>query len=218
MKKWMLILLVSSFGFAQQAERKLVWEENFTGKKLDEKTWNIQLGDGCPNCGWGNNERQLYTNGNHEIIKGKLVITAKKEGDKYTSTRISTKGKKEFKYGYFETKAKLPIGKGVWPAFWMLGSNINEVGWPKCGEIDIIEYVGKERNTVYNSLHTEDSHGNTINSKKTELEGIENGFHIYGIDWSNEKIDFYVDNKILYSFDPEEKRKLFGHLINHFIF
>lgn len=207
MKNLMLLMLVSSFCFAQQGKRKLVWEESFAGKKLDEKTWNVELGDGCPNCGWGNNERQFYTNENHEVTGGKLIVTARKEGDKYTSTRITTKGKKEFKYGYFEAKAKLPTGKGIWPAFWMLGANIDTVGWPKCGEIDILEYVGKERNTVFNSLHTEDSHGNTINTKKTEINGIEKGFHIYGIDWTNEKIDFYVDGKMLYSFNPKEKKE-----------
>lgn len=207
MKNLMLLMFVSSFCFAQQGKRKLVWEESFAGKKLDEKTWNIELGDGCPNCGWGNNERQFYTNENHEVTKGKLIINAKKEGDKYTSTRITTKGKKEFKYGYFEAKAKLPTGKGIWPAFWMLGSNINEVGWPKCGEIDILEYVGKESNIVFNSLHTAASHGNTINTKKTEITGIEEGFHIYGIEWTKEKIDFYVDGALLYSFNPADKNK-----------
>jgi beta-glucanase (GH16 family) len=207
MKKWMLLLLVSSVGFSQAGKRKLVWEENFSGKKLDEKTWNIELGDGCPNCGWGNNERQLYTSENHVLKKGNLIITAKKDGAKYSSTRITTKAKKEFKYGYFESRAKLPLGKGIWPAFWMLGSNIDTVGWPKCGEIDILEYVGKERNMVFNSLHTEASHGNTINTKKTKIEGIESGFHIYGIDWTKDKIDFFVDGKLLYSFNPQDKNE-----------
>jgi beta-glucanase (GH16 family) len=207
MNKFLILLIIGQLGFAQQGKRKLVWEENFSGKSLNEKVWNIELGNGCPNCGWGNNERQLYTNENHELINGNLVITAKKEGNKYTSTRITTKDKKEFLYGYFEARAKLPVGQGIWPAFWMLGSNIDEVGWPKSGEIDILEYVGKEPQMVYTTLHTQDSHGNSINSKKTKIEGIEDGFHRFGIDWTKDKMDFYVDGILIYTFYPEVKNE-----------
>jgi beta-glucanase (GH16 family) len=207
MNKFLILLIIGQLGFAQLGKRKLVWEENFSGKSLNEKVWNIELGNGCPNCGWGNNERQLYTNENHELINGNLVITAKKEGNKYTSTRITTKDKKEFLYGYFEARAKLPVGQGIWPAFWMLGSNINEVGWPKSGEIDILEYVGKEPQMVYTTLHTQDSHGNSINSKKTKIEGIEDGFHRFGIDWTKDKMDFYVDGILIYTFYPQVKNE-----------
>src|SRR3954469_5744132 len=100
MKKLALILFITTLGFAQQTKRKLVWEENFNGARLNEKTWNFELGDGCPNnCGWGNNEKQRYTNTNHTLKDGNLIITINKEGDHYTSTRITTAGKKEFKYG-----------------------------------------------------------------------------------------------------------------------
>lgn len=206
MKNILVCFLIFNCSFAQVGTRKLVWEEHFNGKSLNEKTWNIELGDGCPNCGWGNNERQLYTNDNHKIEKSCLVITAKKEADnKYTSTRITTKGKKEFQYGRFEARAKLPVGHGIWPAFWMLGSNIDQVGWPMCGEIDILEYVGKEPNMVFTSLHTQDSHGNTINTKKTKIESIEEGFHLYAIEWTPDKIEFFVDAKLVYTFQPELK-------------
>lgn len=189
-------------------QRKLVWEENFNGNKLDEKMWNYELGNGCPNnCGWGNNERQQYTKTNHKLKDGKLIITAKKEKDSYTSTRITTAGKKEFKYGRIEARAKLPVGKGIWPAFWMLGSNIGTVGWPKSGEIDILEYVGKDPHTVYTTLHTQDSHGNSINSKRTGIDNIEEGFHVFAIDWTEEKIDFLVDEKIIYTFNPSLKNE-----------
>ena len=187
-------------------DRKLLWEENFEGTKLNEKSWNFELGDGCPDlCGWGNAEKQLYTKKNHTVENGLLTIELRKEGKKYTSTRITTKGKKNFKYGYIETRAKLPRGKGVWPAFWMLGKNISKIGWPTCGEIDILEYVGKEPNTIFTSLHTKASHGNTINSKKTVINNVEDDFHIYAIDWQKEKIDFYIDNVLVYTFQPEEK-------------
>lgn len=206
MKKFILLLLISHSCFSQEQFRKLVWEENFNENLLSEKIWNYEIGDGCPNlCGWGNNERQIYTKTNHTIKEGILTIHARKEESKYTSTRITTKGKKEFQYGRIETRAKLSLGKGIWPAFWMLGSNIGEIGWPKCGEIDILEYVGKEPNTVFTSLHTQDSHGNTINTKKTLISDIESGFHIYAIEWTKDKIDFYVDQQLVYSFNPLQK-------------
>jgi beta-glucanase (GH16 family) len=207
MKNITTILLLSGLTMAAQVKKgKLLWEENFNGKALNEKVWNYELGDGCPNiCGWGNNERQIYTTSNQMLKDGKLIITAKKEGDKYTSTRITTAGKKEFKYGYIEARAKLPVGQGIWPAFWMLGSNIKQVGWPMAGEIDILEYVGKEPHMVFTSLHTKDSHGETINTKKTAFSNIEEGWHTYAINWTNDKIEFFVDDKSVYTFAPENK-------------
>lgn len=207
MKKLSILFLLAGIaGTAQVKKGKLIWEENFDGKALNESVWNYELGDGCPNvCGWGNNERQEYTKTNHRLENGHLIITAKKDGDTYTSTRITTAGKKEFKYGYIEARAKLPTGHGIWPAFWMLGSNIKQVGWPMSGEIDILEYVGKEPHTVFTSLHTQDSHGETINSKKTKFPKIEDGFHTYGINWTANEIEFFVDGKSVYTFAPENK-------------
>lgn len=207
-KKILAALIFGNFCLAQQTNQTLVWEENFTGSQLDESVWNFETGDGCPNlCGWGNNELQVYTNKNHTLKNGNLIIRAQKEGNKYTATRITTANKKQFQYGRIETRAKLPVGRGLWPAFWMLGGNITNVGWPKCGEIDILEYVGKEPNMVFTSLHTQDSHGNTINSKKTKITDIEQGFHIYSIDWTKDKIDFFVDYKLVYTFQPDEKNE-----------
>lgn len=206
-----LLIFTLFFGvtcFAQTQKRKLVWEENFNGSKLNESVWNSELGDGCPAlCGWGNQERQIYTTTNQEISKGKLTIQAKKEGDLYTSTKITTKGKKEFQYGRIEARAKLPKGLGLWPAFWLLGSNITDFGWPKCGEIDILEHVGREPNLVYTTIHTQESHGNTINTKKTIFPDILEGFHVYAIDWTKDKIDFFVDEKLVYTYDPELKNE-----------
>ncbi|WP_445457618.1 glycoside hydrolase family 16 protein [Flavobacterium sp. HNIBRBA15423] len=208
MRNYWIILLVFNFALAQNNSKKLVWEENFDGNQLNENVWNFELGNGCPNiCGWGNNESQIYTKKNHKVENGYLIITANYDGTTYTSTRITTKNKKEFQYGRIETRAKLPQGKGLWPAFWMLGANISEVGWPKCGEIDILEYIGKEPDYIFTSLHTQDSHGNTINTKKTKIETIEEGFHIYAIDWNKEEIAFYVDSNLVYTFKPEEKNE-----------
>lgn len=208
MKKCVLFLVsvMCLSAFSQKADKKLVWEEDFSGNTLNEEVWNFELGNGCPNvCGWGNNERQVYTKNNHELKDGMLHITAKREGDSYTSTRITTAGKKEFTYGYMEVRAKLPQGQGIWPAFWMLGGNIKQAGWPLAGEIDILEYVGKNPHMVYTSLHTQDSHGETINTRKTEFTDIEEGFHIFAIDWTKDSITFYVDDAPVYTFAPEEK-------------
>lgn len=173
---------------------------------MDTSVWNFELGDGCPAlCGWGNNERQFYTKSNHRLEEGKLIITARRDSSGYTSTRITTKGKREFQYGRIEARAKLPVGKGVWPAFWMLGSNISEAGWPRCGEIDILEYVGREPGQVFTSLHTADSHGNTVNTQKTLFEGIEEGFHTYAAEWTAERIAFFVDGQLVYTFEPEQR-------------
>ena len=203
-----VFLFFSSISTAQKTNYKLVWEEQFVGSQLDESIWNFELGNGCPNlCGWGNNELQVYTKNNHFVKDGYLTIIAKKVDGQYSSTRITTKSNKEFKYGRIETRAKLPIGKGIWPAFWMLGSNISEVGWPKCGEIDILEYIGKEPDVIFTSLHTQASHGNTINTKKTKIETIEEGFHIYAVDWNEQKMDFFVDEKLVYTFNPQLKNE-----------
>lgn len=139
-----LVGLIISLFSLQAQERKLIWADEFDGTELNLSDWSIIEGDGCPQlCGWGNDELQIYTDKNHRLENGMLYIKAVKEGDHYTSTRINTKGKKSFQYGRFEVRAKLAIGKGVWPAFWLLGTNIDQVGWPLAGEIDVIEYVGR---------------------------------------------------------------------------
>lgn len=209
MKKYFLLVFIcSNFSFSQTIKRTLVWEENFNTKELDRSVWNYELGNGCPDlCGWGNNERQIYTDKNHTLVDGNLVIQAKLESDTFTSTKINTKGKKQFQYGRFEARAKLPVGQGLWPAFWMLGSNISNVGWPKCGEIDILEYVGREPHMIFTSLHTQDSHGETINTKKTKFVNIEDGYHIYALDWTKDKMEFFVDDILVYTFQPTLKNE-----------
>lgn len=200
-----LILMLTGLSLYSQ-KRKLIWEDNFDGNVLQEENWNIETGDGCPElCGWGNNEKQIYSKENFKVVNGFLTITAKKESENYSSAKINTKGKKEFQYGRIEVKAKLATGKGLWPAFWMLGSNVNEVGWPLCGEIDILEYVGREPESIFTTLHTKNSHGNSKNTRKDKIQGIEDGFHIYAIDWTSDKIDFYIDDSLFYSFVPENK-------------
>ncbi|GAA3508398.1 hypothetical protein GCM10022393_19430 [Aquimarina addita] len=186
----------------------IVWEEHFEGNELDQTFWNYELGDGCPDlCGWGNNERQLYAERNIHLQDGNLIVTATKNDSVYRSGKITTKDKIEFKYGTIEVRAKLPTGQGLWPAIWMLGADISDIGWPDCGEIDIMEFVGKEPHTIYNSLHTRQSYGNTINSKKTIINDIEEGFHTYKSVWTEDKIQFFIDDKPAYTFSPELKNK-----------
>ena len=209
MKTSVLLLILSGFSLqAQKEERKLMWSDEFDQLILNSDNWNFEIGDGCPNiCGWGNNEHQIYTDTNHLLQDGNLVIQARLQDDEYTSTRIITKDKIEYTYGYFEVRAKLPVGQGMWPAFWMLGSNISEVQWPLCGEIDVLEYVGKEPGEIFTSLHTESSHGNTINTKKTKFPEIEEGFHVYKVNWSKDQIEFFVDSKSVYAYTPKNKNQ-----------
>ena len=207
MKK-LLFLTIVSCAFLQLRAQELVLFEDFNSNALNPEVWNVITGDGCPElCGWGNNELQVYTDQNHELKGGKLYIKAEKNKDGFFSTRLNTKGKFELQYGTVEIRAQLPEGKGLWPAFWMLGSNIDQVGWPACGEIDILEYVGREPGRIFTSLHTTSSHGNTINTKKTPIEGIEKGFHNYSMSWTPEAISFHVDGNHVYTYAPEIKNK-----------
>ena len=198
-------LLFSLFMLNAQ-ERSLVWADEFNGTALNEKDWSFELGDGCPAlCGWGNKERQIYTKRNHRLENGMLFIQARKENDRYTSMRISSKGKKEFQYGRFEIRAKLAVGGGVWPAFWLLGSNIDEVGWPLSGEIDVLEYVGRAPQEIFTTLHTQDKNGDFANTKTTHIPKIEEGFHVYAAEWDAESITFFIDGVNVYTFAPKEK-------------
>ncbi len=199
-----ILLFATDFGFSQETSQ-LIFEEEFEGDVLNESNWNYEMGDGCPNCGWGNNERQLYTKENAAVKDGYLIITATKDEDKYHSSRITTAKKFEFKYGTIEVRAKLSTGQGIWPAIWMLGSNISKVGWPKCGEVDIMEYVGKNPHEIHSTLHTPDSHGQSKNTKITTLTDIEEGFHIYKANWTEDAIEFFIDDQLTYTFSPEIK-------------
>jgi len=187
----------------------LTWADEFNGTNVSSSNWTFETGDN----GWGNNELQLYTNGsNAEVQDGKLIITAKKVNDNtavgsYTSTRIITKGKQEFTYGKIEVRAKLPSGKGIWPAIWMLGSNIGTVNWPACGEIDIMEYVGYQPNTVHATIHTTSGSGGSGSGISISLPSCEEEFHNYGIFWTEKYIKFYIDSpdNVTYTYSPATK-------------
>lgn len=209
MKTQLCYLLLGLMGLVScQNPKELIFDEEFDGASLDESHWNYELGDGCPNCGWGNNERQLYTKDNVSIRNGNLVITATKDSMLYHSGRITTAKKVEFQYGTIEVSAKLPLGQGTWPAIWMLGNDIDKVGWPACGEIDIMEYVGKNPHTIHTTLHTPDSHGNSKNTKVMTIENIEDGFHVYKCHWTKDSIAFFIDDVLVYTFNPEVKNEM----------
>ncbi len=196
----------------EEGERVLVWSDEFKSPgNPDSSRWAYDLGDGCPDiCGWGNNELQYYTDRpeNVRIEDGKLIIEAHKEpfkGSEYTSARLVSREKGDWRYGYIEARAKLPQGTGVWPAIWMLPTNWEYGGWPASGEIDIMEHVGYEPETIYGTVHTEAfNHG--IGTQKGDsilVADVQNQFHTYAIDWSPEKIDFLVDEEIFFTFKNE---------------
>lgn len=187
-----LVFLTLMLGISTttQAAYTLVWSDEFDGSSVNSSNWTFETGGG----GWGNNELQYYTNGaNASVSGGILTITAKKEnmgGYAYTSTRIKTAGKREFKYGKIEARLSVPMGKGLWPAFWMLGSNIGSVGWPACGETDIMEHINTETK-VYGTIHW-DNNGYASYGGNTTVS-TPSSYHVYTIEWTSAYIKWFVD-------------------------
>ena len=209
MVQLLVLLFFIPFLQAQNAvDSKLLFLEEFNQNSIDLENWSYELGDGCPDlCGWGNNEWQVYTKRNVSINNNQLVISATNEAGNYYSGRITSKDKFEFRYGTIEVKAKLPKGRGLWPAIWMLGHDIDSNPWPACGEIDLMEYVGKHPGKIYTTLHSPASFGQSINTKTTSIESIETGFHVYKTRWDAHQIQFYIDNTLVYTFSPEIKNE-----------
>jgi beta-glucanase (GH16 family)/glycerophosphoryl diester phosphodiesterase len=188
----------------------LDWSDEFHKDGLPDTTkWKYDTGG----HGWGNNEEQYYTFGdsNNVFIKnGKLHISAIKkvvEKNKYSSARLITKDKKEFQYGRIEISARLPAGRGSWPAIWMLGANIGSAGWPSCGEIDIMEHVGYEPDTVFGSVHTGmfNHMKGTQTTKGMAIKNLYSDFHVYGIEWDSGKISFFIDSTVYLRFPNQHK-------------
>jgi hypothetical protein len=172
----------------------LAWTEDFTTVALNTTIWNYEQGAG----GWGNNELQNYTNlsDNVHLDSGYLHITALKTGTNYTSGRINTQGKKQFTYGRVEIRAKLPEGKGIWPALWMLGSGFPTLGWPACGEIDILELLGHEPSVAHGAVHwNSNGHKSRTNSFTLSNDKFSSGFHIFSFTWTPNKLIWMVDKQ-----------------------
>jgi beta-glucanase (GH16 family) len=193
---------------------KLVMQDEFTKEGAPDNTiWGYDLGTGNSDtgAGWGNNELQSYTNRteNVKVENGYLLITAKKEsvnGASYTSARLTTKGKFEQAYGRFEARIRLPYGQGMWPAFWLLGGNIDEVGWPQCGEIDIMEYRGQEPTKVLGTVHGPGYSGGASISKSYSLlnDRFDTDFHVFGIEWGPKYINYYIDDVLYNQITPAD--------------
>ena len=176
----------------------LVFSDEFaTDGAPDPSKWSYDLGAG----GWGNGELQTYTNNpaNAVVQGGNLVITAVRNGNSYTSARLKSENKYEFRYGKVEFRAKLPAGAGTWPALWMLGQNYATNTWPACGEIDIMEHKGFEPNIIHGTVHyTGRSAGNAVTSRITATN-VSSTYHIYKVIWSPQSIRFYVDNVLFHT-------------------
>jgi beta-glucanase (GH16 family) len=215
----------------QTVYRKLAFKDEFNkaaNAPVDSTKWTAETGG----AGWGNQELQYFT-GNIENAyhdgAGSLVIKAIKKDlpasfkcwygqCKYTSARLITKGKFDQKYGRFEARIKIPGGQGMWSAFWMLGNDIDRVGWAECGEIDVMENIGREPATIHGTVHGPGYSGanavgalfNSANNQK-----FADGFHVYAVEWSENKISFYVDGKLYKTITPQDlpasKKWVFDH-------
>jgi len=175
----------------------------------DSEVWGFDIGTGVN--GWGNNELQYYTSRTENVAvqNGNLLITAREEsfeGSQYTSARLLTKGLFDQQYGRFEARIKLPWGQGIWPAFWMLGADIDDNPWPAAGEIDIMEFRGQEPTIIHGSVHGPGySAGNAI-TKTFELQNdrFDTGFHIFGIEWGPGFVNYYVDDVLYNQITPAD--------------
>jgi beta-glucanase (GH16 family) len=176
---------------------ELVWHDEFDGDTIDEENWTYDLGG----HGWGNGESQHYTNRseNARIEDGMLVIEARQEsymGSYYTSARLKSEGLQEFQYGRIEARLKVPAGRGLWPAFWMLGSNFGTVGWPDCGEIDIMEYIGREPDLILGTIHGPGYSGALgLSHWNRQDYDIADDFHTYAVEWDEDQITWFYDGE-----------------------
>lgn len=202
---WLSTIFFSSLSYSQYA---LVWSDEFDNNELNLNKWTYDLGQG--DWGWGNNELQFYTNNsaNINVDSGYLHIIAKSQqfaGANYTSARIKTKDLYEFTYGKVEARIKIPYGQGFWPAFWMLGANIDDVSWPYCGEIDIMEHVNNEN--VIHGTHHYDNNGHNYIGNSVVCDASE--FQVYSIEWTPYSIKWYLNGSIYFqnSIDPSSVSK-----------
>lgn len=196
----------------------LSWSDEFdraAGAPVDTSKWSFDLGG----AGWGNQELQLYTNRTENVAhdgQGHLVITARAETPagstcwygacRYTSARLLTKGKFAQAYGRFETRLRVPVGQGIWPAFWMLGDDIDRVGWPRSGEIDVMEHIGREPQTVHGTVHGPGYSGaNGIGGATTVDAGkLADDFHVFAIEWEPLVIRWYLDGRLYRTTTPAD--------------
>ena len=204
--KIFILLYLSVLYSLNSFSQKLLWEEDFSKDGLPDPTyWSYDVGD----HGWGNKELQYYSKEdlkNARVENGILIIDAQADTSHpkgYTSARLVTKGKAAWQYAYIEVRAKLPEGIGTWPAIWMLPEKNTYGGWPKSGEIDIMEHVGYDPGNVHGTIHTEAfNHGiGTQKGAQLMVPDFNEEFHVYAIDWTKDKIDFFIDGQIYFTFE-----------------
>ena len=186
---------------------QLVWHDEFDNTALDGGKWVRQTGGG----GWGNGELEFYTDRaeNARIEGGNLIIEARREkfsNREYTSARLQTQGLSAWRYGRMEARIQIPRGQGLWPAFWMLGGNCENVGWPACGEIDIMENIGREPRRVHGTVHGPGYSGAQGVTSTLELRtgAFADSFHVYGIEWEADAIRWYVDDTVYKTVTPQD--------------
>jgi beta-glucanase (GH16 family) len=201
---------------AEKSGWTLTWSDEFegdNGSPVDERKWTQETGG----SGWGNNELEYYTPGSRNAHQehGSLIIEAKQEpytgadgiSRNYTSARLKTSGKFSQAYGRFEARIKLPRGQGIWPAFWLLGNDIGTMAWPGCGEIDIMEQIGREPSTVHGTIHGPGYSGaHAIGSPFSVKSGkfFSHHFHVFAVEWEPQEIRFYVDDHLYATRRPTE--------------
>ncbi|MBK8747118.1 MAG: family 16 glycosylhydrolase [Saprospiraceae bacterium] len=205
-------IIIPSAGATSPSEYvgyNLVWADEFTGTAVNENNWSFEIGN---NNGWGNNELEYYKKENSTIHENEyLIITAKPEqtGEfQYTSSRLISKGKKEFTFGRVDIRAVMPIGQGIWPALWTLGADIGTNSWPACGEIDIMEYLGHEPDRVHGTAHwgtnTSTHKYKGSSTLATNAGDFNENFHVFSILWEKDKIEWRVDDKKFYEITAAE--------------
>ncbi len=188
--------------------KDLIWNDEFNGTELNEDFWCYDIGTGCPNlCGWGNNELQYYRSENTRVGDGVLTIEAKRESfsnSAYTSGKIVTRKKQLFQYGRIDIRAQMPKGQGMWPAMWMLGDNQDVVGWPSCGEIDMVEMIGGSgrENEVLGTAFWDNNGVNNFTGKYKLSSGtFSDEYHVFSIIWDETAIRWYVDDQLYHTLD-----------------
>ncbi len=198
---------------------QLVWADEFDGPTINEDNWTIETGNGADRGipGWGNNEMEYYTDSQDNVFieDGNLIFQALEEEKTftvdgteyttdYTSGKMVTSDKISMKYGKIEARVKLPSGQGIWPAFWLLGEDIGTVGWPTCGEIDILEYIGSDVETIHGTVHGPVSSGPGINGHVELDTDLSEDYHIFSIEWDEDEVEFYIDDILYHIVNKDE--------------
>jgi len=191
---------------APASDWELAWSDDFDSSAIDSRNWTYDIGGG----GWGNNELEYYTDRpeNARIDNGNLVIEARAERYRnrgYTSARLKSQGLRSWTYGYVEARIHIPEGQGIWPAFWMLGEDITSVGWPNCGEIDIMENIGREPYTVHGTVHGPGYSGvDSVGGFQNAPVPLANDYHVYAVEWSPSRIEWFLDDAPYFAVTPDD--------------